>query len=39
MDDEGWALIEQAAKADGLTVSDFVRETLLKAAKRRIRDK
>jgi hypothetical protein len=35
MDDESWAIVERAAKAGGTTVSDFVRETLLRAAKRK----
>ena len=35
MDAEGWAAIEQAAKASGRTVSEFIRETLLRAARRR----
>lgn len=37
MDYESWALIEQAASADGQTVSSFVRDTLLKAAKRQLK--
>jgi len=35
MDDESWALVEQAAKAIGSTVSEFVRDTILRAAKRK----
>lgn len=34
MDDAGWAAIEQAAASRGQTISEFVRETLLRAAKR-----
>ena len=34
MDDESWAEIERAASDRGKTVSEFVRDTLLKAAKR-----
>ncbi len=34
MDSESWLLVEQAAKTKGVTVSDFVRETILRAAKR-----
>ena len=34
MDDAAWGLVEQAATANGQTVSDFVRETLLRAARR-----
>lgn len=34
MDDESWETVERAAKAREQTVSDFVRETLLRAAKR-----
>ena len=34
MDDEAWAAIEQAAAKREQTISDFIRETLLKAAKR-----
>ena len=35
MDDAGWAAVEQAATANGQTVSDFVRDALLRAVKRR----
>lgn len=35
MDDESWKLVEQAAEATEQTVSDFIRDTLLRAAKRR----
>jgi uncharacterized protein (DUF1778 family) len=35
MDDESWKIVEQAAEATEQTVSDFIRETLLRAAKRR----
>lgn len=34
MDDDGWSLVERAAEAQSQTVSDFVRDTLLRAAKR-----
>jgi len=34
MDDESWAAVEQAAKSRGQSISDFVRDTLLRAAKR-----
>ncbi|MEX0677358.1 MAG: hypothetical protein WD063_09800 [Pirellulales bacterium] len=34
MDDDGWNTIEQAARAAGLTTSEWVRECLLRAAKR-----
>jgi uncharacterized protein (DUF1778 family) len=37
VDDESWELIERAAEADGQTVSAFMRDTLLKAAKRRLK--
>ncbi len=35
MDNESWDLVEQAAKADGKTVSDFIRDVILRAAKRK----
>jgi hypothetical protein len=35
MDDAGWDAVEKAAGAAEQTVSEFIRETLLKAAKRR----
>jgi uncharacterized protein (DUF1778 family) len=35
MEDGDWAEVERAAQASGQTVSEFVRETLLRAAKRR----
>ena len=34
LDDEAWAEIERAAADRGKTISEFVRETLLRAAKR-----
>lgn len=34
MDDEGWSLVEQAAERAGVTISDWIRERLIKAAKR-----
>jgi uncharacterized protein (DUF1778 family) len=37
MEDEPWELVERAAKAGDETTSAFVRETLLKAAKRRLK--
>lgn len=37
VDDESWELIERAAIAGGQTVSAFMRDTLLKAAKRRLK--
>jgi predicted HicB family RNase H-like nuclease len=37
MDDESWALIEQAAQRAGVTISDWIRERLTKAAKREAR--
>jgi hypothetical protein len=35
MDDESWAIVEKAAGADGVSVSDFIRDTILRTAKRR----
>jgi uncharacterized protein (DUF1778 family) len=35
MDDEDWSEVERAAQAGEQTVSEFIRETLLKAARRR----
>jgi uncharacterized protein (DUF1778 family) len=35
MDDESWGIIEHAAATNGQNVSDFIRDTLLRAAKRR----
>jgi uncharacterized protein (DUF1778 family) len=35
MDDESWAIIEQAAESNGQTVSDFIRESILRSAKRK----
>jgi hypothetical protein len=37
MDDEGWATIEKAAELAGVTVSEWIRERLMKAAKRESR--
>jgi uncharacterized protein (DUF1778 family) len=37
MDDDSWALVEQAAQRAGVTISDWIRERLLKAAKREAR--
>jgi uncharacterized protein (DUF1778 family) len=37
MDDQSWDLIERAAAAGEQTVSAFVRDTLLKAARRRLK--
>lgn len=37
MDDEGWAMVEQSAQRAGVTMSDWIRERLLKAAKREAR--
>ncbi len=37
MDDDGWAQVEQAAQRAGVTMSDWIRERLLKAAKREAR--
>jgi len=34
MDDESWSRIERAAEVRGESISDFVREALLRAAKR-----
>jgi hypothetical protein len=34
MDDDGWAVIEAAARSAGVTTSEWVRECLLKAARR-----
>jgi len=35
MDDESWKEVEQAATGSGQTVSDFVRDAILKAARKR----
>jgi uncharacterized protein (DUF1778 family) len=35
MDDESWKAVENAAEATGQTVSDFIRDALLRATKRR----
>jgi uncharacterized protein (DUF1778 family) len=37
MDDESWEIIERAANVGSETVSAFIRDTLLKAAKRRLK--
>ncbi len=37
MDDDAWELVEKAAVANKQTTSAFVRDTLLKAAKRRLK--
>jgi len=34
MDDEGWEAIEKAARSAGVTTSEWVRDCLLRAAKR-----
>ena len=34
MDDEGWGRVEAAAEAAGITVSEWIRDRLTKAAKR-----
>jgi len=34
MDGEAWSLVEQAAKRTGITVSEWIRDRLTKAAKR-----
>jgi predicted HicB family RNase H-like nuclease len=34
MDDEGWQAVEAAARAAGVTTSEWVREVLSRAAKR-----
>lgn len=36
MDDDAWELVEKAAAASEQTISAFVRDTLVKAAKRRL---
>jgi uncharacterized protein (DUF1778 family) len=36
MDNESWKTVEKAAKDKGQTVSDFVREVILRAAHRRL---
>jgi uncharacterized protein (DUF1778 family) len=35
MDDDSWAIIEKAAGDAGKSVSEFIRDTMLRAAKRR----
>jgi uncharacterized protein (DUF1778 family) len=37
MDDEGWELVERAASMGQQTTSGFIRDTMLKAAKRRLK--
>lgn len=37
MDDESWEIIQQGAEAGSETVSAFIRDTMLKAAKRRLK--
>jgi len=37
MDDDSWAMIEQAAQRAGVTISDWIREKLSRAAKRETR--
>jgi hypothetical protein len=37
MDDESWETIRKGAEAGGETVSAFIRDTMLKAAKRRLK--
>ena len=37
MDDEAWASVERAAEMAGVTVSEWIRERLLKAVKRESR--
>jgi hypothetical protein len=34
MDDESWKAIEKAAESRGQTISDFIRDVLLRAARR-----
>jgi len=34
MDDDGWATVEKAAQNAGVTTSEWIRECLLKAARR-----
>jgi hypothetical protein len=36
MDDKGWATVEAAAQAAGVTTSEWVRDTLLRVAKRSV---
>ena len=37
MDDESWTRVGEAADASGQTVSDFIREALLRAVKRAVK--
>jgi uncharacterized protein (DUF1778 family) len=37
MDGDSWKIVQRAAEASGETVSAFARDTLLKAAKRRLK--
>lgn len=37
MDDESWNIVQKGAEAAGETVSAFIRDTMLAAAKRRLR--
>jgi hypothetical protein len=37
MADDDWAAVEAAAKASGVTTSEWVRDVLLRAAKRRLK--
>ena len=37
MDQESWDTIQRGAEAGGETVSAFIRDTMLKAAKRRLK--
>ncbi len=39
VDDETWAIIEQAAETAGLTVSEWMRDRLTKAANRELKRK
>jgi uncharacterized protein (DUF1778 family) len=34
MDDESWKIVERAAESRGQSVSDFIRDALLRAARR-----
>jgi hypothetical protein len=34
MDDESWKAIEKAAKSRGQTISDFIRDVLIRAARK-----
>lgn len=37
MDDDDWQQIESAASSSGLTTSEFIRQSLLKAARSRLK--